>query len=478
MSKNNITLREGQQRALLRLLDFVRSSQKRVFILKGYAGTGKTTLIKSLIGKLKRFNTPYHLVASTGRAAKIMSNITGDATTTVHGLIYKYSDFNQDLETIVEDREKTGTDKSGQLMLKFEVTKAGNNPNTAHIYIVDEASMISDVPDKTSSQAMFGSGRLLHDLLEYDVNGKFVFVGDTCQLPPISQKTSPALTGTYLKSTFNISAEEAELTEVVRQNKDNDIVLAAQKLRKLYFNPQPWKWAKFPLKGCKNIRMLGSQAELIQLYIKDLKAHGYNASTLICTTNRQCDILTNIIRPALGINKLTLATDDLLLVTQNNCISGLMNGDLVKITEIGDTVIRRAGLTFLTVSVTELFTNKAYSQLIITDIIYSNQINLSQEQQKELFIDFYIRMKKEGIKQNSDTFRSRMMSDPYLNALRCVYGYAITCHKSQGGEWNNVYLDIPRNFALQPKPFVYQWMYTAITRAKKNLFVVDDFYIM
>ena len=362
-------------------------------------------------------------------------------------------------------------------MLKFEVTKA-NNTNTAHIYIVDEASMISDVPDKTSSQAMFGSGRLLHDLLEYDINGKFVFVGDTCQLPPISQKTSPALTGTYMKSTFNISVEEAELTEVVRQNKDNDIVLASQKLRKLYFNPQPWKWAKFPLKGCKNIRMLGSQAELIQLYIKDLKAHGYNASTLICTTNRQCDILTNIIRPALGINKLTLATDDLLLVTQNNCISGLMNGDLVKITEIGDTVIRRAGLTFLTVSVTELFTNKAYSQLIITDIIYSNQINLSQEQQKELFIDFYIRMKKEGIKQNSDTFRSRMMSDPYLNALRCVYGYAITCHKSQGGEWNNVYLDIPRNFALQPKPFVYQWMYTAITRAKKNLFVVDDFYIM
>lgn len=477
MSKNNITLREGQQRALLRLLDFVRSSQKRVFILKGYAGTGKTTLIKSLIGELKKFNTPYHMVASTGRAAKIMNNITGNATTTVHGLIYKYSDFNQDLETIVEDREKTGTDKSGQLMLKFEITKA-NNTNTAHIYIVDEASMISDVPDKTSSQAMFGSGRLLHDLLEYDVNGKFVFVGDTCQLPPISQKTSPALTGTYLKSTFNISAEEAELTEIIRQNKDNDIVLAAQKLRKLYFNPQPWKWAKFPLKDCKNIRMLGSQAELIQLYIKDLKAHGYNASTLICTTNRQCDILTNIIRPALGINKLTLATDDLLLVTQNNCISGLMNGDLVKITEIGDTVIRRAGLTFLTVSVTELFTNKAYSQLIITDIIYSNQINLSQEQQKELFIDFYIRMKKEGIKQNSDTFRSRMMSDPYLNALRCVYGYAITCHKSQGGEWNNVYLDIPRNFALQPKPFVYQWMYTAITRAKKNLFVVDDFYIM
>ncbi len=478
MSKNNITLREGQQRALLRLLEFVSNSQKRVFILKGYAGTGKTTLIKSLIDGLKKFNTPYHMVASTGRAAKIMSNITGDNTTTVHGLIYKYSDFNQDIETIVEGRDKNGIDKSGQLMLKFEVTKVCYLTNTAHIYIVDEASMISDMPDKTSRQAMFGSGRLLNDLLEYDTKGKFVFVGDTCQLPPISQKTSPALTGTYLKNTFNITAEEAELTEIVRQNKDNDIVLAAQKLRKLYFNPQPWKWAKFPLKGCKNIHMLSSQAELLQLYIKDLKAHGYNASTLICTTNRQCGILTNIIRPALGIDKSTLAVNDLLLVTQNNLISGLMNGDLVKVTEIGDNVIKRAGLTFITVSVTELFTKKVYSQLIITDIIYSNQTNLSQEQQKELFIDFYIRMKKEGIKQNSNAFRSRMMSDPYLNALRSVYGYAITCHKSQGGEWDNVYLDIPRNFALQPKPFVYQWMYTAMTRAKKNLFVVDDFYIM
>ena len=130
------------------------------------------------------------------------------------------------------------------------------------------------------------------------------------------------------------------------------------------------------------------------------------------------------------------------------------------------------------VSVMELFTKKVYSQLIITDILYSNHINLSQEQQKELFIDFYIRMKKEGIKQNTLEFNDKMLTDPYLNALRCVYGYAITCHKSQGGEWDNVYIDIPRNFALQPKPFVYQWMYTAMTRAKKNLFVVDDFYIM
>ncbi|MCM1079538.1 MAG: ATP-binding domain-containing protein [Bacteroidales bacterium] len=115
---------------------------------------------------------------------------------------------------------------------------------------------------------------------------------------------------------------------------------------------------------------------------------------------------------------------------------------------------------------------------MIADIVYSNQTNLSQEQQKELFVDFFIRMRNNGIQQKSSMFNQCMMSDPYLNALRCVYGYVLTCHKSQGGEWDNVYLDIPRNLPLQPKPYVYQWIYTAMTRARKDLYVVDDFYLM
>ena len=115
---------------------------------------------------------------------------------------------------------------------------------------------------------------------------------------------------------------------------------------------------------------------------------------------------------------------------------------------------------------------------MIADIVYANQTNLTQPQQKELFVDFAMRMKKEGIKQNTALFNSNMLTDPYLNALRAVYGFALTCHKAQGGEWDNVFLDIPRNFPLQPKPYVYQWMYTATTRAKKELYLVDDFYIM
>ncbi len=114
---------------------------------------------------------------------------------------------------------------------------------------------------------------------------------------------------------------------------------------------------------------------------------------------------------------------------------------------------------------------------MIADILYANQTNLSQLQQKELFVDFYIRMKRKKIGQRHPMFEQMLMEDPYLNALRAVFGYALTCHKAQGGEWNHVYLDIPRSFPLMEKPYVYQWVYTAVTRAKEELFTVNDFWV-
>ena len=166
-----------------------------------------------------------------------------------------------------------------------------------------------------------------------------------------------------------------------------------------------------------------------------------------------------------------------MLITQNNYISGLMNGDLVTV-ESFFFKEKRAGLTFLNVTVKELFTQKSYSQLLIADILYNNQTNLSQIQQKELFVDFYLRMKKRNLKQDDKEFKAMMMKDPYLNALRSVFGYALTCHKAQGGEWETVFLDIPRSVPVVEKPYVYQWVYTAMTRAKKELYIVDDFWVM
>lgn len=473
----NIVLTCGQQNAFDALKSFLGDDSK-VFILKGYAGTGKTTLMRKLISEMQKRGLSFSLLASTGRAAKILSNATGCESKTIHSEIYTFADLNQDLEKVVETREATSIDSSGQLFLNFELTPKDNTDNeTANFYIIDEASMISDCIDKSSTQALFGSGRLLTDLFKYDNRGKFIFVGDICQLPPVSQSISPALSSDYIRNTFGYSCQEIELTEVVRQSAEIDIVRSAQKMRKLFYYPQPWKWAKFPMRGYKDIHILNSQTTLISEYIKRVNESGYNSATLLCFSNKQCDITTQLLRPSFGHYSHTLEKGDLILVTQNNLISGLMNGDLGV---IEDVVIqeKRAGMTFLKVAVKELFTQKTYSQLMIADVLYGNLTNLTQSQQKELYIDFYYRMKDKGIKQKSSMFKQCMMTDPYLNALRAVFGYALTCHKAQGGEWDYVYLDIPKQVPALEKPYVYQWIYTAMTRAKKGLFIVDDFWVM
>lgn len=476
MSK--IQLTKGQQKAFDGLKSFLHDSNLKVFILKGYAGTGKTTLMSELIREMQIQNLEFKLLASTGRAAKILSNTTGVMAKTIHSEIYKFSDLNQDLEAVVRKREETKVDETGQLMLNFElVSLTEQDKDVIHYYIIDEASMVSDTVDKNAVQAMFGSGKLLTDLFKYDTSGKFIFVGDVCQLPPITQAVSPALSSEYITENFGLQCQEMELTEVVRQTSEIDIVNSAHKVRELFYNPQTWKWAKFPMKGYKDIHIVSNQATLMSQYIGQIKESGFNSATLLCYSNKQCDISTGLIRPSFGHLSPRLEKGDLLLVTQNNLISGLMNGDLGVIEEVG-VEEHRAGLTFLNVSIKELFTQKVYSQLLIADILYGNQTNLSQTQQKELYIDYYIRMKAKGIKQNSPLFKHGMYTDPYLNALRTVYGYALTCHKAQGGEWDYVYLDISKNVPVLEKPYVYQWIYTAMTRAKKGLYIVEDFWLM
>ena len=466
-----------QQNALNAISEFIKSDAK-VFILKGYAGTGKTTLMKSLVEKMNNHQVAFKLLASTGRAAKILANATRCEANTIHSEIYKFTDLNQDLEKAVKKREETNVDSTGQLFLNFELIPVSKveDSKTMH-YIIDEASMVSDAVDKNATQAIFGSGKLLTDLFKYDPEGKFIFVGDICQLPPVTQSFSPALSASYIEETFGYRCMEYELTEVLRQAADVDIVHSAHKMRKLYYNPQTWKWAKFPMKGYKDIHVLNSQATLISEYINRAKELGYNYATMLCFSNKQCDITTQLLRPSFGHYSHQLEVGDLLLVTQNNLLSGLMNGDLVVVESV-DIKEQRAGLTFLNVSVKELFTKRVYSQLMIADVLYGNQTNLTQPQQRELLIDFYYRMREKGIRQGTPWFNDSMIKDPYLNALRAVFGYALTCHKAQGGEWDYVYLDIPKHVPALAKPYVYQGVYTAMTRGKNGLCIVDDFWLM
>ena len=386
--------------------------------------------------------------------------------------------MSQNLEQLAKQQEQQIVDESGQLYLNFELTPVEQSEGYPdYYYIVDEASMISDAKDHSATQAIFGSGKLLQDLLKYDSMGKFIFVGDICQLPPVSQNFSPALDASYLLSHYNIKAYECELKQIMRQTGDNDIILSAEKMRKLYHNPpMQQKWATFPLKGYSNIHILNNQTELINRYVESVKQGGFNSSTMLCLENRQATQTTQLLRPIFGHHSIYLEKGDLLLITQNNLPTGLMNGDLVVVEEIGATY-RRAGLNFINVRVKELFTGLSYSHLLISDILYNNSTNITQADHKALYIDFYRRMKEEGIEQGSDRFKSMMMSDPFLNALRAVFGYVLTCHKSQGGEWDNVFIDIPRKFSGMRKPYVYQWLYTAMTRARKELYLVYDFWV-
>lgn len=482
-NKQQITLTESQQKALDQLKDFVFKSKDRVFILKGYAGTGKTTITKKLIDELAKKERSYKLCASTGRAAKILSDISAEPATTIHSLLYTYKDFNEDLDKIVEERDK-GVEHDGQLFLVFAVnTPPANAKGT--VYVIDESSMIGDVAENDITQAVFGSGRLLSDLINFDINGKFIFIGDGCQLPPIVQPFSPALSEDYFARNFGFRPQSAELTEIMRQRGGNDIIEKSAEIRKAYHEAPETHfqmpggrnvWKKLNWLGCDNIKILPDQNSLLCEYAERISGFDYDKATYITSSNSKCLKISQMLRRKLGFIA-DIEVNDLLLVTQNNLISGLVNGDLVKVIGVGGQ-LRRAGLTFVNVEVRNLSNGRAYSQYLILDILYGYKINLDQVQQKELYIDFAKRMRDKGIRQKSDAFRKAMLEDPFLNALRCVYGYALTCHKAQGGEWDEVFLEPARNIMLNPVKENYQWLYTSMTRAKKYLYLAQDFYIV
>ena len=476
MSKNyfSFPLNKSQKIVFNSLREFTNQPNKKVFILKGYAGTGKTTIIAGLIKWLKSEKINFSLLASTGRVAKILSDKSNVNASTVHRRIYVFNDLEDDIEEIEKTQNSISVDDKGQLSLLFELVKVNND--FEKVYIIDESSMISDNDNQNSSFAKFGSGKLLSDLFEYDKKGKFIFVGDPLQLPPIGQKISPALSKLYLETEFSFNVDEFELKEIMRQDSNSGIIKASMNLRKLYSSKQFSKWSYFPIKGTNEIKLHNSHADLINHYLQLLTKYGVENSSILCTSNKQCADLNKVVRLYLNRNENILNQNDLLMVTQNNYLTGLVNGDLVRVLDIGSSQ-KRCGLTFRKVEVEELVSKSKYNVNIIEDILTSNRTNLDNKEHKELFIDFFNRMKGNGIKQKDEKFKSEMLTDPYLNALKSVYGYALTCHKSQGGEWDNIYLYLDNKIQGKPKPEVYQWMYTAVTRAKKKLHIVDDWFI-
>lgn len=483
---NSIKLTTSQEYVLKQILDFVNVSDDRVFILKGYAGTGKTTLMRFLIKALTEQGKHYQLLASTGRAAKVLANLSDSngQTSTIHSMVYSFNGLNKE----VEEKDELVADKTGQLFLVFEPSRLDENSKPETIYIIDEASMVSDVATKDVTQAKFGDGRLLKELLNYDTRpgSKFVFVGDPCQLPPIEEYYSPALMKDYFLKEFGLTAQEAQLTEIMRQQGVCGIVDASKQIRRLYtaapasidfYGPQKL-WGFLPFRRYRDIRLHADLDSMLNDYVAKVRKDGLNSAVCICRSNRACSQLSDMIRTKLGYTDSRIQAGDLLMVIQNNMPTGLMNGDMVTIEEMSQQTTTRARLTFRQVKVKELFTGKVYTTLIIEEIAYQGRLNLDSRQQQALFVDFILRMREKGITQKQKrAFYDAMFKDPYLNALRCVFGYAITCHKSQGGEWDEVYVHVPRNITLNPTKETYQWVYTSMTRARQTLHMINDFYI-
>lgn len=326
-------LKQQQQKAFDALCRFIETKSEKVFILKGYAGTGKTTLMSGLIKRLSEQKIPFALLASTGRAAKILSDKTKTNANTIHSHIYVFNELSEDLEKLSKIQQDFSIDDKGQVTLLFDLKTISSE--SEKIYIIDEASMVSDKIDKSISFAKFGTGDLLGDILNYDTNGKFIFVGDPCQLPPINQANSPALSDFHIAEKYKLQTSEFEMTDIIRQSNTNGIIEASFKLRQLYHTNPNVKFANFPVKGHNNIVIQNSHAGMLNDYIEKIKVEGFKHSTLICQTNKHCSDLNKVIRSALQKDKERISIGDLLMVTQNNYLSNLVNGDQIIVVDIG-----------------------------------------------------------------------------------------------------------------------------------------------
>ena len=457
----------SQQSALTQFEAFVDSKENNVFILKGSAGTGKTTLMKTMIKSLGD-KWKCVLLAPTGRAAFVLSQRTDHDASTIHRRIY----------TIEEGLKDDGT---GQL--KFGL-RSNDDPLSRTMYFVDEASMISDAYSE-SDMFMFGSGYLLKDLFQYCGSRKIVFVGDYAQLPPIGQPFSPAMNAEYLQKNYKVSCAEAVLREVVRQDGDSAILQNAQTIRDAI---EADTYNQFAITDGGYVAKCNS---IMDAYKVTTNGAIDENTIVIAYSNKQVlDYNLKIRKFLFGETAERLLPGDLLVISQNNYTYPieLFNGTIVKVIdcdadsqlekrkvrfrtsgkdEQGNSIVKELVLLFRK-AIIQTPTNDQVELMILDNFLTESLSSLSLDYRQALYADFNNRMAHQNVKRGSDLYRSLMKTDKYLNALICKYGYSITCHKAQGGEWENVFVDMDKLGGKANNGY-FRWAYTAITRSKRSL---------
>lgn len=472
-SKVPFRLTDGQARVVHEISIFLESQvERRAYVLCGYAGTGKTTLISALVMAMHAMRRRVVLLAPTGRAAKVFANYSHTPAYTIHKRIY---------------RRKTSLEDSS-----FSLDR---NLCENTLFIVDEASMIAN---EGLSGALFGTGRLLDDLISYVYSGpgcSLLLCGDTAQLPPVGESLSPALDLSHLKS-YGLAVARRTLTQVVRQEENSGVLYNATRLRDSLPPIEDfagWSGAAtgfhFVIDGFDDVRKIRGD-ELVECINGRYSADGIGETIVLCRSNKRANIYNNGIRSSILDREDELCRGDRLMIVKNNYYwtehlimdmaeSGQMtenvpsfiaNGDMAEVLRVRH---ERELYGFRFVDVTLVFPDYDDCEMEVTlllDTLHSEAPALTGEQQEQLFhavLEDYA-----DIPDRKERLR-KLRDDVHYNAFQVKYAYAVTCHKAQGGQWKNVFIDqgyVPEEG--QDLEY-YRWLYTALTRATGTVYLVN-----
>lgn len=447
---------------LQKVSEFVTNSKNNeLFVLKGYAGTGKTTIVSTLVNHLYRAEKKYVLLAPTGRAAKVIANYSQKPAFTIHKRIYF---------------PKKGS--SGAMAFTRQQNKFKNT-----VFIVDEASMISDVATESK---MYENGSLLDDIINYVYSGegcKMILIGDTAQLPPVNLDISPALNIETLSDNYDKEVQHIELDEVMRQELDSGILYNATELREV-LKSAFFDTFQFRLKGFKDIIRLQDGYD-----IQDAINHAYSNYSIedtafIVRSNKRANQYNQQIRNRILWRESELSTGDFLMVVKNNYFwleekseaGFIANGDIIEILEIFN-VQELYGFKFAKVKVrmVDYPDQLPLETILLLDTITSESPSLGYEESDRLYREVLADYDDEPNKYKRFM---KVKNNPYFNALQVKFSYAITCHKSQGGQWNTVFIEQPYLPEGIDRDYI-RWLYTALTRAKDKLYLIgfkDEFF--
>jgi exodeoxyribonuclease-5 len=446
---------EGQQLAIWQMADFLYEREsKQLFILKGYAGTGKTTLISALVRVFANLKKNTVLLAPTGRAAKVFASYSGEKAYTIHKHIYKISQ------------------KDGLVKVKRKF-----NMSTNTLYFVDEASMISC---EKGSGEIFGNHEILTDLLEFvfeGENNKLIFIGDNAQLPPVQSDESPALHVDLLTSNFDLKVQSFLLTNVVRQAQNSGILHNATLLRNI-LTQKKYKLPFFFLSSFEDIQRIGSlelENELNRLYAQ----YAPEDIVVVTRSNKRAYIFNNEIRNRIFCRENRLATGDFLMAVKNNYywidelseVGFIANGDLMEVMAITKTQ-ELYGFTFMNIRA-RLCDYPNYPDVdfkIILESLEAEGASMTSAQMKQLYQE--VAKDYEDISNKRIRFL-KIKNNPFLNAVQVKFSYSLTCHKTQGGQWKVVLIDIGYFTEDKLDKEFIRWLYTAVTRATEKVYLVN-----